>query len=133
MIIGGKVPLGIHDIARSDIATTWAIAWPMSVPGKNESSAQGDLLDVPRIDILDAVDVLEIQLELVDDEALHLVGAHADVIEEDVDLRDVQRGEDVHPHPAVGQHAAADQGHDQHQGRDRAPHGEDGRIHEPSP
>ena len=38
MIMGGKVPLGIHDIARSDIATTWAIAWPMSVPGKNESS-----------------------------------------------------------------------------------------------
>ena len=38
MIIGGKVPLGIHDIARSDIATTWAIAWPMSVPLKNESS-----------------------------------------------------------------------------------------------
>ena len=38
MIIGGKVPLGIHDMARSDIATTWAIAWPMSVPGKNESS-----------------------------------------------------------------------------------------------
>ena len=37
MIIGGKVPFGIHDIARSDIATTWAIAWPMSVPGKNES------------------------------------------------------------------------------------------------
>ena len=38
MIIGGNVPLGIHDIARSDIATTCAIAWPMSVPLKNESS-----------------------------------------------------------------------------------------------
>ena len=37
MIMGGSVPLGIHDIARSDIATTCAIAWPMSVPGKNES------------------------------------------------------------------------------------------------
>ena len=83
------------------------------------------------VDVLDAVDVLEVQLELVDDEPLHLVGAHADVVEEDVDLRGVQRGEDVHPHPAVGQDAAADQGHDQHQGRDRAPHGEDGRIHCP--
>ena len=29
----------------------------------------------------------------------------------------------------IGQAAAADQGHDQHHGRDRAPHGEDGRIH----
>ena len=100
--------------------------------GEERELAQGDLLDVPRVDVLDAVDVLEVQLELVDDEALHLVGAHADVVEEDVDLRGVQRGEDVHPHPAVGQHAAADQGHDQHQGRDRAPHGEDGRIHQPT-
>ena len=101
MIIGGSVPLGIHDMARSDIATTWAIAWPMSVPGKNESSHKADLLDVPRVDVLDAVDVLEVQLELVDDEPLHLVGAHADVVEEDVDLRGVQRGEDVHPHPFI--------------------------------
>ena len=49
--------------------------------------AQGHLLDVPRVDILNAVHVLEIQLELVDDEALHLVGAHPDIVEEDVDLR----------------------------------------------
>jgi hypothetical protein len=40
MIIGGNVPLGIQDMARSDIATTWAIAWPMLVPGKNESSVR---------------------------------------------------------------------------------------------
>ena len=86
--------------------------------------AQGNLLDVPRINILDAINVLKIQLELVDDEALHLVGAHADVIEEDVDLRDVQRREDIHPHPIKAQHATADQCHDQHQGRNRAPHRE---------
>jgi hypothetical protein len=100
--------------------------------GEERELAQGDLLDVAGIDVLNAVDVLEVQLELVDDEALHLVGAHADVIEEDVDLRDVQRGEDVDAHPAVGQRAAADQGDDQHQGRDRTPHGEDGRIHSPN-
>ena len=87
MIMGGKVPLGIHDMARSDIATTWAMAWPMSVPGKNDSSHRADLLDVPRLDVLDAVDVLKVQLELVDDEPFDLVGAHADVIEKDVDLR----------------------------------------------
>ena len=62
----------------------------------------------------------------------HLVGAHADVIEEDVDLGDVERREDIHPHPVEAQQAAADQGHDQHQGRDRAPHREGGRIHEAS-
>ena len=38
MIMGSKVPFGIHDMARPDIATTWAIACPMSVPGENESS-----------------------------------------------------------------------------------------------
>ena len=94
-------------------------------PREERELAQGDLLDVPRIDLPDAVNVLKIQLELVDDEALDLVGTHADVIEEDVDLRRVQRGEDIHSHPAEGQDAAADQGHDQHQGRDRAPHRED--------
>ncbi len=73
--------------------------------------------------------VLEIKLELVDDEALHLIGAHANVIQEDVDLRNIERGKDVHPHPCVGQGAAADQGHDQHQRRDGSAHGEDGRVH----
>ena len=58
-------------------------------PREERELAQGNLLDVPRIDLLDAVDVLKIQLELVDDEALDLVGAHADVIEKDVDLRRV--------------------------------------------
>ncbi len=38
MIIAGKVPLGIQDMARSDIASTWAIACPMLVSGKNDSS-----------------------------------------------------------------------------------------------
>ena len=99
--------------------------------GEERQLGQGDLLDVPRVDVLDAVHVLEVQLELVDDEPFHLVGAHADVVEEDVDLRHVQRGEDVHPHAVVGQHAAADQGHDHHHGRDRVPHGYHGRIHRP--
>ncbi len=40
MIIGGRAPGGIHAIARSDIATTWAIAWPISVPWKNPSSTR---------------------------------------------------------------------------------------------
>ena len=38
MIIGGKVPGGIRDIARLAIATTWPMAWPMSAPGTNDSS-----------------------------------------------------------------------------------------------
>ena len=60
--------------------------------GEKRQLAQGDLLDVPCVDVLDAVDVLKVQLELVDDEAFDLVGAHADVIEEDVNLRRVERG-----------------------------------------
>ena len=115
MIMGGKDPGGIHAMARSDMATTWAMAWPISVSWKNAQLAQADLLDVPRLDVLDAVDVLKIQLELVDDESLDLVGTHADEIEEDVDLRRVQRGENVHSHLRVGQDAEADQADDQHQ------------------
>ena len=38
MIIGGKEPGGIHAMARSDMATTWAMAWPISVPWKNDNS-----------------------------------------------------------------------------------------------
>ena len=110
MIMGGKEPGGIHAMARSDIATTWAMAWPISVSWKNPSSHQADLLDVARFDVLDAVNVLEVQLELIDDESLDLVGTHADEIEEDVDLGSVQRGEDVHPHLFIGQGAEADQG-----------------------
>src|SRR5205807_128302 len=96
--------------------------------GEEGQLAQGDLLDVAGVDVLDAVDVLEVELELVDDEALDLVGAHADVVEEDVDLGGVQGREDVHAHLGVGQEAAADEGHDQHEGRDRVPHGEDRRV-----
>ncbi len=115
-------------MARSDMATTWAIAWPISVPWKNAQLAQADLLDVPRLDVLDAVDVLEVQLELVDDEPLDLVGAHADEVEEDVDLRGIQRREDVHPHPREGQGAEADQADDQHQQRDGMIHRQDAGI-----
>ena len=87
MIIGGKRPLGHprhgpvghrHDLGHR-LAHVGA--------GEERQLAQGDLLDVPRLDVLDAVDVLEIELELVDDEPFDLVGAHADVIEKDVDLR----------------------------------------------
>ena len=83
------------------------------------------MLDVPRLDVADAVNILKIQLELVDDEALHLVGPHADVIEKDVDFRHIQGGKNIDPHFFVGKRTATDEGHDQHQCRDRAPHRED--------
>ena len=87
--------------------------------------AESNLLDVPRLDVLNAVDVLEIQLQLVDDKALDLIGAHADEVEEDIDLWNVERGEDVHPHPLIGQDSQADQPDDQHHGRDGMIHRED--------
>ena len=118
-------PVGHGDHLRHRLAHVGA--------GEERELAERDLLDVPRVDVLDAVDVLEIELELVDDEPLHLGGAHADVIEEDVDLRRVQRREDIHPHLVEGEDTAADQGHDQHQGRDRMPHREDDRIHDRPP
>ena len=62
----------------------------------------------------------------------HLVRAHADVIEEDVDSGCAQRRKDVHVHPVEGQEAAADEGHDHYQGRDGTPHGEDRWIHSSS-
>ena len=51
---------------------------------------QPDLLDVARLDVLNAVDVLEIELELIDDEPFDLIGAHADEVEENVNLGSVQ-------------------------------------------
>ncbi len=38
MISGGKDPGGIQARARSDMATTWAMAPPISVSWKNDSS-----------------------------------------------------------------------------------------------
>ena len=132
--MGGKVPLGIHDMARCDMATTWAIDWPMLVPGMELEPDQRHLLDVAGIDVLDAVDVLKPQFLLVDDETFHLVGAHADVIQKDVDLRHIESRENVHFHAIVSQGACADQTDDEHERRDRPLHREDCRIHKsPSP
>ena len=108
MIIGGSVPFGIHDIARSRHRHDLGLRLAHVGAGEERQLAQGHLLDVSCIDSLDAVNVLE-EHQLVDDEALHLVGAHADVLQEDVDPRLIERGEDVHAHPAVSKDAAADQ------------------------
>ena len=52
---------------------------------------QGDLLDAARLYVLDAIDILEVQLELVDDEPFDLRGTHAVEILDDIDLRQVER------------------------------------------
>jgi hypothetical protein len=54
--------------------------------------AKSNLLDISGIDVLDAIGVLEVQFELVDDKALDLIGTHADVIEKDVDFGDIGGG-----------------------------------------
>ena len=79
---------------------------------------QGDLLDALRLDALDAVDVLEVQLELVDDQPFHLGGAHAVVVLDDVDLRQVERREDVDAHAERRPARRRRSGHDQHHHRD---------------
>ena len=90
---------------------------------------EGDLLDAVRFDVLDAVDVLEIQLELIDDQPFHLGRAHAVEVLDDVDLRQIEGRKDVDAHARHGQAAAADQGHDQHQHGDGMTQGEIDRIH----
>ena len=101
----------------------------MSVPGIKRQLDQGDLLDAARLDVFDAVDILEIELELVDDQPFHLGRAHAVEVLDDVDLRQVERGKNVHPHAINGQAAAADQGDHQHEHGDRMAEGKVDRVH----
>ncbi len=90
---------------------------------------QGDLLNALRLDVLDAIDVLEVQLELVDDQPFHLGGAHAVEILDDVDLRQIERREDVDAHAVHGQSAAADQGDHHHHHGDGVAHRELDGVH----
>ncbi len=90
---------------------------------------EGDLLDALRLDVLDAVDVLEVQLELVDDQPFHLGRAHAVEVLDDVDLRQVEGREDIDAHAENGQHPAADQRDHHHQHGDRVAHREVDGVH----
>ena len=71
----------------------------MSVPGKNDSLTSATCWMLRDSISLDAVDVLKQQLELVDDQPFHLRGAHAAVLQKDINPRLVERGKDVHLHP----------------------------------
>ena len=82
-----------------------------------------------RFDVLDAVDVLEVQLELIDDQPFHLGGAHAVEVLDDVDLRHVERRENVDAHLGNGQRPAADQAHDHHHHCDGMTQGKSNRVH----
>ncbi len=69
--------------------------------GKERQLDQRHLLNAARLDFADAVDVLEQQLELVDDQAFHLRGTHAAVLQKDVDPRLVAATERSPPSSAT--------------------------------
>ena len=73
--------------------------------------------------------LLKIRLKLADDVPFHLLGVRANVIKIDVNFRRVERRKDIHSHLVQGEHAAADQCHDEHHRRNGTPHGKDDRIH----
>ena len=81
--------------------------------------------------MLHAVDVLEEQLVDVGDQALDLLRVHPAVVVDDVELRLVERREDVLLHPVDAEEPAQAQGEHQHHHGDRPAECEDNRVHEP--
>src|SRR5262249_47883295 len=73
---------------------------------------QGEAADVARFDVIDAADVEEVVFEVVGDEPLHLLGAHAAVGLGDVDDGGVEVGEDVGRHAVDGDEAGQGHGED---------------------
>ena len=92
-----------------------------------------NLTDAARFNVLDAIHILERQLELVDEQTFHLSRVHAAVVAEDDNLRLIDWREDIHPHAREGQAAAGDQRHDHHHRGDRVPHSKDNKVHSEPP
>ena len=101
----------------------------MSVPGWKNSFIRDTPWTFFDFDVMDAVDVEEVVLVVVGDQPFHLLRVHAAVGLADVDDRQVQGGEDVHLHPAEGQHAGEGDAGDQHHDRDRPAEGGGDRVH----
>ena len=59
-----------------------------------------------RLDALDAVHIKEMVLVVVGEEAFHLCRAHASIGLGDIDHRQIQVREDIHPHTGKGQNRA---------------------------
>ena len=72
MIMGGKVPGGMRDMARLAIATTSASARAHVGAREERQLEQATCWMLCDSISLDAVDVLEEQFELVDDQSFHL-------------------------------------------------------------
>ena len=98
MICGGSTPGGMTGLRAVGLADHLGHRLRHVGAGIERQLDEGDLLDALRLDALDAVDVLEVQLELVDDQPLHLGGAHAVEVLDDVDLRQVEGREDIDAH-----------------------------------
>ena len=75
---------------------------------------QRHALDVLRFDVMDAVDVEEVVLVVVGDQAFHLTGVHAAVGLSDIDDGEIEQGEDIDFHPTKGQSAACDESDHRH-------------------
>ena len=93
------------------------MAWAMLVPGWKYSFIRAMPWTFFDLDVVDAVDVEEVVLVVVGEQALHLRRVHAAVRLGDVDDRQIQVGKDVDRHPRHGQQAAERDGdHGDHHG-----------------
>lgn len=90
-------------------------------------------MDRLRLDVLDAVHVLEPQLELIDEQPFHLAWVEAAKVDEDVDLRLVDGREHINAHAIQGEQTASEQADDEHHHRDRMAQGKNDRVHVRSP
>jgi hypothetical protein len=95
---------------------------------KAKSQERGTL-DRLRFDALDAVDVEEVVLVIIRDEALHLLRAHASVRLRDVNRRRVEVGKDVDARAAEGDDREDDHRAGKHDDRDGSPQRESNEPH----
>ena len=102
--MNGADGAGRHERARAvDVADRLRERLGHVGAGMERQLQQAGVLDRLRLDALDAVDVEEVVLVVVDEIPLHLRRAHAAVRLRDVDDRQIQIGKDVDAHPADGE------------------------------
>ena len=129
MICGGNTPGGIDAWARLAWADHLGHRLRHVGAGIERQLDQRDLLDALGFNVFDAVDVLKVQLELVDDQPFHLGGAHAVEVLDDVDLRQVEGRENIDAHAVNCQRPAADQANGHHHHRDGMTQCKSYRVH----
>ena len=102
---GGTVPGGMNDPGAIDVADGLRHRLGHVGSRMEEELHQRCALDVPRFDVVDAVDVQEVVLVIVRKKAFHLRRVHAAIRLGHVDYGQVQAGKDIDGHLANCQDA----------------------------